>query len=40
MESPYKGTYKVTIVDTTSIKVIHFDSDQFGDPMGSVYYQK
>lgn len=34
---PLKGTYNVTVVDTTSVKVIHFGSNPFGDPNGEVY---
>lgn len=33
---PLKGNYYVT-GDTTSVKVIHFNSDQFGDPTGEAY---
>lgn len=32
----FNGTYNFT-GDTTSIKVIHFSPDQFGDPNGEVY---
>ena len=32
----FNGTYHVT-GDTTSGKVIHFNSDQFGDPNGEAY---